>query len=65
MSIALPQITAKFMLPFDTEKILHQFAALPYGDVVCPCVVYEFICGREKINKFHTFRLQSPPPLLR
>jgi hypothetical protein len=65
MSIALPQSTAKFMLPFDTEQILHQFAALPYGDVVCLCVLNEFICGRKKIQKFHPFRLQSPPPLLR
>jgi len=51
MSIALPQSTANFMLPFDTEQLLHQFAALPYGDVVSLCVFDEFICGRKKNTK--------------
>jgi len=36
------------MLPFDTEQILHQSAALSYGNVVRLCVLDEFIYGRKK-----------------
>ena len=53
------------MLLFDNEQILHQFSALSYGNVVRLCVLDEFIYGRKKIQKFQTFRLQSPLPLLR
>ena len=47
-SIVLPQSTANLMLPFDTEQILHQSAALSYGNVVRLCVLDEFIYGRKK-----------------
>jgi hypothetical protein len=52
------------MLPFDTEQILYQFAALCCG-VVCVSVFWMdlLIVGKNK-QKFHTCRLQSPPPLL-
>jgi hypothetical protein len=57
MSIVLPQSTVNLMLPFDTEQILHKFAASSYGNAVCLCVLAEFIYGKKK---FHTFRLQFP-----
>jgi hypothetical protein len=65
MSNVLSQSTANLVLPFDTEPMVHQFAALSYDNFVCLCALDEFIYGLKKIQKFHTFRLQSPPPLLR
>jgi len=49
------------MLPFDTEQLLHQFAALLCGDVMCLCVFDECIYGRKKKKTKNSARLGSNP----